>query len=135
MEDIQFILQVHLNMFLIFSLLIVGGVPLILDGSPATHDALRGEGDFQRTILAIKNLVNEKIPTFVSFTAHKTNYRYFGHVADISRHLRVTRVWGDRMIPFEKETSIEPLDKIETKAFFRIMRKARWKNNLRWPRR
>lgn len=102
-------------------------VQVSMDGARETHDGIRGPGNFERTISAIKHLVRQKIRTLISFTAHRGNYHDFPSVARIGRKLRVSRVWADRLIPYGN--GAEMLNQIlkpdETREFFTILHQER----------
>lgn len=74
-------------------------VQVSIDGSQDTHDSIRGAGSHERAVAGIKLLVCAKIPTYISFTAHRGNYHDFPQVAQLGRRLGVARVWADRMVP------------------------------------
>ncbi|MEN8216693.1 MAG: hypothetical protein ABFS56_10035 [Pseudomonadota bacterium] len=65
----------------------------------AQQEESSGKGNLAQTITAIKNLRRQKIPTLISFTAHRQNFHEFPEVARLGRRLRVNRVWADRLIP------------------------------------
>jgi radical SAM protein with 4Fe4S-binding SPASM domain len=110
----------------------VGFVQVSVEGAQATHDRIRGAGDYARTVAAIEHLVGAGIRTLISFTAHRDNYREFADVARLGRRLRVSRVWADRLIPWGSGTDLreQVLTPDETREFLRIMRKAR--RGARW---
>lgn len=76
-----------------------GFVQVSLEGRPETHDAIRGPGDFERVVQAIRCLKKAAVDVLISFTAHSGNFREFGDVAAIARKLGVKRVWADRFVP------------------------------------
>ncbi len=103
-----------------------------IDGTPATHDGLRGAGDHERTVAAVERLVGAGIPTVISFTAHRGNYREFEDVARLGRRLGATRVWADRLIPMGRGAALDTLTPEETRALFASMRRARDEARRRW---
>jgi len=107
-------------------------VQVSIDGTQATHDRIRGAGDFKRATSAVKHLVREHIPTLISFTANRSNFREFEKVAQLGMRLRVERVWADRFIPLGRgsEQQKEVLTPDETRELFEIMYRARCKR--RW---
>lgn len=110
-------------------------VQVSLEGTEPTHDRIRGAGDFQRTVAAIKRLVRFRVPTMISFTAHRTNYREFPEVARLGVRLGVAKVWSDRLIPAMARgvmTAMECLDTVETQEFFALMAAARREAQRRW---
>jgi len=102
-------------------------VQVSMEGAQVTHDRIRGLGNFERTVSALKYLVRERIRTLISFTAHRGNYREFSKVARIGRKLKVSRVWADRLIPSGIGSSLREqiLTPEETHKFIEIMKKAR----------
>jgi radical SAM protein with 4Fe4S-binding SPASM domain len=106
-------------------------VQVSVEGAPATHDRIRGRGNFDRTVAAIRHLVGEGIRTLISFTAHRYNFREFPEVARLGRRLGVARVWADRLIPSGQtfsqpgQLSLTTLTPEETREFLEIMHRAR----------
>ncbi|MDP6555066.1 MAG: radical SAM protein [Pirellulaceae bacterium] len=107
-------------------------VQVSIEGSRVTHNEIRGSGNFERTVSAIKHLVRARIRTLISFTANRLNYQEFPEVARLGRRLRVSRVWADRLIPWGIGSAMKEqvLTHAQTREFFEIMRKehsqARW---------
>jgi radical SAM protein with 4Fe4S-binding SPASM domain len=102
-------------------------VQLSLEGKEATHDSIRGEGSYAKTVEAIRHLKKEGLRVLVSFTAHRANYREFGAVASIGRGLKVDRVWADRLIPsgVGSQMRYHALTPMETREFLEIMKRSR----------
>jgi radical SAM protein with 4Fe4S-binding SPASM domain len=102
-------------------------VQVSIEGSQTTHDDIRGTGNFDRTISAVKHLVRARVRTLVSFTAHRGNFREFPEVALLASRLGAARVWADRIIPAGtgKDLEKQVLTPEETQELFRLMRKAR----------
>ena len=102
-------------------------VQVSIEGSASTNDAIRGHGVFDDTVRGLEALIRENIPTVVSFTAHKGNFREFREVARIGRDLGVSRVWADRLIPCGSGSDLKDglLTPEETREFFEIMYTAR----------
>jgi len=109
-------------------------VQLSVEGAKTTHDRIRGPGNFDRTVSALKHLAKEQIRTFISFTAHRDNFREFAEVAQLGRKLRVSRVWADRLIPSGTGSALQEqmLTPDETREFFEMMLRARNKGKRRW---
>jgi len=74
-------------------------VQISIDGDQVTHDQIRGEGAFERSIEGIRRLKAEGIEVLISFTAHKQNYKSFSKVVQVAKEVEVDRVWSDRLIP------------------------------------
>ncbi len=112
-------------------------VQVSIEGSQATHDKIRGAGNFDRTVDALRLLTRERIRTLISFTAHRDNYREFSCVAQLGRKLGVSRVWADRLIPCGSGSDLREcvLTPQETREFFQIMAAERKKAARRLFRR
>lgn len=54
-----------------------------IDGPEKIHDAIRGEGNFKRTIEGLKLLKKNKIPAFVVTVIHKNNIEHLGEICDL----------------------------------------------------
>lgn len=74
-------------------------VQLSVEGEPATHDSIRGNGSFAGTVRASLALKKAGIRVVWSFTAHSGNYREFPLVAELAEQYGINRLWSDRMIP------------------------------------
>ncbi len=105
-----------------------------IEGTAATHDNIKGKGNFAQTITAIKHLRRERIRTLISFTAHRKNFREFKEVAKLGQRLRVNRVWADRLIPWGSGANLREqiMTQAETKEFFTIMEQAQARANRAW---
>ncbi|MBM7868178.1 radical SAM protein [Heliobacterium gestii] len=109
-------------------------VQVSLEGSRERHETIRGAGTYDQAVAALESLVRHGVRAFISFTAHRGNYRDFPEVAELGRRLKVDKVWADRLIPFGRgeglaEASLTPE---ETRAFFEIMAGARRKAERSW---
>lgn len=109
-------------------------VQVSIEGTRDTHDSIRGRGNYERTVSAIKHLVRERVRTIISFTAQRANYREFYEVARLGRRLRVSRVWADRLIPCGNGSALsgQMLTPDETHEFFEIMHRERIKAKRSW---
>lgn len=86
-----------------------------LEGMEITNDAIRGKGTFKKIIKSVQILLDENIRTFISFTAHKDNYKDFPKVVELGKQLGVEKVWTERLCPCGrglamKQTMLEPLE-------------------------
>lgn len=70
-----------------------------LDGDREIHDTLRGEGDFDRTLDAIRICSAEGLSVSVSFTAHRGNINTLNSVAKVAYEAGADYLWSDRLIP------------------------------------
>lgn len=102
-------------------------VQVSIEGSESTNDKIRGRGTFERTTSALKHLIQEKVHSVISFTAHRDNYHEFPAVARLGVTLGVSRVWSDRLIPWGRGSDLrhQMLTPEETREFFEIMVKTR----------
>lgn len=107
-------------------------VQVSIEGSRARHDAIRGFGSYDRTVSSIRHLVKEHIRTFISFTAHRANFREFPDVVRLAQRLGAARVWADRLIPTGGGSELDFLTRDETLEFFQIMHKARARAARKW---
>ncbi len=109
-------------------------VQVSIEGDQETHDRIRGQGNFEQVVAAIRHLVKARVPTSISFTAHQGNFREFPQVAQLGRKLGVTRIWSDRLIPCGGGLDMNVLTPAETEEYIGLMaqsqrRLARWR---RW---
>ncbi len=109
-------------------------IQVSMEGDKEVHDSIRGEGDFDQTVSALKALVRVGIPTMISFTAHRGNFREFPKVARIGRKLKVSKIWSDRFIPNGSghDAGTEPLNPQETREYFEVMESARHESENAW---
>ena len=63
-------------------------VQVSLEGAQPTHDKIRGQGNFEKVVSAIKHLVTARIRTVVSFTAQRRNYRESQYPPFLKKHAR-----------------------------------------------
>jgi radical SAM protein with 4Fe4S-binding SPASM domain len=102
-------------------------VQVSLDGRQVTHDQIRGVGNFEQTLEAIRNLTGKQIHTHISFTAQRHNYHEFLEVARVGRKLKAQLVWSDRVIPAgrnREELETQALSPDETREWLDILGKA-----------
>jgi radical SAM protein with 4Fe4S-binding SPASM domain len=102
-------------------------VQVSMEGGKETNDAIRGAGAYDRTIEALRCLIRERVPSSISFTAHRDNFREFPRVVQLGCELGVGKVWADRLIPCGSGSSLgdKTLTPEETREFFEIMYQAR----------
>jgi radical SAM protein with 4Fe4S-binding SPASM domain len=96
-------------------------VQISIEGGPPTHDAIRGKGDFHRSLRLLSLLKRAHIRTLVSFTAHRANYREFPVVAQYVRQSGGDVLWSDRLVPVGRGSQLETLTPAEARSFFEIM--------------
>lgn len=109
-------------------------VQVSIDGVERTHDQLRGQGNYKKTVEAVQFLVQAGVKTSISFTAHRGNFHEFSQVVELGRKLKVNKVWADRHIPMGQGVSLQDqmLTPEETKELFVSMEKARKQMSRRW---
>jgi len=73
-------------------------VQVSLDGARERHDAIRGEGAFDRALEGIDRLKDQGVHVLVSFTAQKDNFRDFPALSRICHRHRVDKLWWDRVV-------------------------------------
>lgn len=101
-------------------------VQLSVEGTRETHDRIRGEGNYDRVVAGLRNLIRENIFTLISFTAHRQNFREFPEVARLGCRLGVGRVWTDRLIPSGTGKAMEEavMSPTETREYCELIRQA-----------
>ncbi len=97
-------------------------VQVSIDGTPATHDALRGKGQHAAAVVGIQQLVAAGLRVMIAFTAQRDNFREFPDVVRLGQRLSVARVWADRMIPSGQGQMLQGLSAEETREFIELMR-------------
>jgi radical SAM protein with 4Fe4S-binding SPASM domain len=103
-----------------------GFVQVSLDGTPATHDRIRGAGSHARAVAGIRELVAARVPVLVSFTAQRSTFREFPAVARLGRALGVDKVWSDRLIPHGQGAGHdEVMGPADTREWVELMRAER----------
>ena len=102
-------------------------IQVSMEGGREVHDKIRGPGNYDDVVVAIRRLLRAKLPTIISFTAHRENFRQFPEVARLGRALGVDRVWTDRLIPSGAGKAIQGLvmSPAETREYCRVITTAR----------
>jgi radical SAM protein with 4Fe4S-binding SPASM domain len=107
-------------------------VQVSVDGMREAHDAVRGAGNFDRACEAVRTLASEGVPAYLSFTAHRGNFREFSSVARLGGRLGATRVWSDRLIPMGGGAGMETLTPAETREYVGVLATAAKRERRRW---
>lgn len=112
-------------------------VQVSLDGLEPTHDAARGPGSFAAAVTGLRRLRAAGVPSMVSFTAHRGNWREFPGVAALAVRLGAQRVWADRLIPAGRGAQMTDalLSPAETLSFVELVAATRRRWSRRWWRR
>jgi radical SAM protein with 4Fe4S-binding SPASM domain len=107
-------------------------VQISVDGTRELHDQIRGAGSFASAVEAVRHLTRERVPVFLSFTAHRQNFHDFPEVARLAGRLGASRVWADRLIPAGAGASLETLSPEETREFIALMGRTAQQQHRRW---
>lgn len=81
-------------------------VQVSIDGNKKTHEEIRGNGTFDKSMKCLKLLKKYNIQTMVSFTCHKQNYKQLEEVVEIIVKNKIDRFWSDRLIPIDDNKDI-----------------------------
>ena len=74
-------------------------IQISIDGTPETHDSIRGKGTFEKALNSVKLLHENGRDCSVSFTANRLNYKQFPKVAELAFNAGAGLVWTDRVVP------------------------------------
>lgn len=98
-------------------------VQVSMDSGKETHDRIRGAGNFDQVSAGIRRLVRHHVPTIISFTAHRQNFRDFPQVFKAGLKLGAKLVWADRFIPLGQSEAMRELtlSPAETREFVRLV--------------
>lgn len=107
-------------------------VTISLDGNKKSHDAIRGDGVFDKAIVNIKKLVENAIPVMVSTTVNKNNLNSIFELASVLEHLNIS-IWKISPVQsYTKEQFNEMLLPNEWNRFVdSIIQKTKLKINIR----
>lgn len=109
-----------------------------IDGDRQTHDALRAEGDYDRTFRTAERLESHGIPVHISFTANRQNYPSLVQVAKACRKRGITKLWTDRLVPIGNGAELRELEitKEILPDYLKTLRKAQGNRltRLRYPK-
>ena len=97
-------------------------VQVSLDGTKATHDAIRSKGSFESALSGIDALKRNGVKVLVSFTAQRSNASDFAALAAICRDHAVDKLWWDRVVP-ENEKQARELS-LSTAQFVELLETA-----------
>ena len=116
----------------------VAFVQLSIDGDPATHNALRAAGDYERVFATAERLERAGIRTQISFTANRENFRFLPLVAKECRRRGISKLWSDRLVPIGNGAALDGLviDRETLPQYLKAMKKAQggWLAHLRYPK-
>ncbi len=103
----------------------VNDVQISLDGLEATHDNLRGEGSFQRTVKGIRNLTSQGVETNINLTVSRLNVGEAEELVRLAEELGVSAIAFSRLVPTGrgKSLSSQVLSAEEVADFYKELRK------------
>ncbi|MBZ9577956.1 radical SAM protein [Patescibacteria group bacterium] len=81
-------------------------VNISIEGTEEVHDSLRGEGTFNKAVLALENLRKYKIESTVAAMVSRHNYKELPYIVELARNYRATTV---RFQPFSRIFVNDPL--------------------------
>jgi radical SAM protein with 4Fe4S-binding SPASM domain len=99
-------------------------VQISLDGLEPTHDSLRGDGSYNRTLNGIRNLVDQGVETNINLTVSRINMGQTRWLVDLAEELGVSGIAFSRLVPTGrgKELSSETLTRKEVAGFYNELR-------------
>ena len=99
-------------------------VQISLDGLEPTHDSLRGDGSYNRTLNGIRNLVDQGVETNINLTVSRINMGQTRWLVDLAEELGVSGIAFSRLVPTGrgKELSSEALTRKEVAGFYNELR-------------
>lgn len=112
----------------------VSFVQLSIDGDRQTHDSLRAPGDYDRVFRTAAALEKAGIPTYISFTANRQNYKHLPRVAAACRKYGITKLWTDRLVPIGNGEQLRELaitDEV-LPQYLQALKKAQGSRLTRW---
>ena len=99
-------------------------VQISLDGMRRKHEAIRGQGSFEKAVQGMQQLIAAKIRTTVSFTATRRNYQDLLRLSFFCNRLNVHHLWTDRVIPSPGDKKGLSLGPDEVRKYIRLLRLA-----------
>lgn len=79
-------------------------IQVSIDGSVTDiHNAIRGQGSFEKTIEAVRLLKKKELSVSVMFTLHKQNVHDVIHVVDMAEKLGVDFLTVERLVPQDEK--------------------------------
>lgn len=87
-----------------------------LDGAyPETHDAIRGNGTFERTLNNIRKLIQNNIPVYIMFTLQRSNMHDLPSLFDLAVKEGISGLTIERCVPCGsgahlKESFLTPIE-------------------------
>ena len=109
-------------------------VQMSLEGTKEINDMIRGNGNYDKVMKAVKLLNKEYIQTMISFTIHEGNYKELRKLIWCCRLHGVKRFWTDRLVPIGgvekyKENGIEL---ITTEHYQEVLKILGQEHKLNW---
>jgi radical SAM protein with 4Fe4S-binding SPASM domain len=99
-------------------------VQISLDGLEPTHDSLRGDGSYNRTLNGIRNLVAQGVDTNINLTVSRINMGQTRWLVHLAGELEVSGIAFSRLVPTGrgKKLSGEALTREEVAGFYNELR-------------
>jgi radical SAM protein with 4Fe4S-binding SPASM domain len=97
----------------------LGAVQLSMESSSSeVNDSIRGEGSFEETLRAIKELKGHQFKTSLSTTISQVNCRDIPALINWADHVGVDEIGFDRLIPYGNGKNLPPLSKQELRQVY-----------------
>ena len=110
----------------------VSDVQVSLDGLEATHNSLRGEGSYQRTLKGIRNLVARGLEININLTVSRLNMGETGELVRLAEELGVSAIAFSRLVPTGRGSKLsnQTLSRVEVSDFYKKLREFRGKSRI-----
>lgn len=99
-------------------------IQISLDGATSlTHNFIRGQGTFEKSVKTINMLVKEGIFTSIMFTANNYNYEDVPDIIDLANDLNVSAITVERYTPFHENDELALNSFLVKKIFNNVLEK------------
>lgn len=92
-------------------------VQVSVDGGRHTHDAERGEGNFDKAMAGAALIRRHRVPVYASFTAQRSNMNELDNAIEACRKAHIDYFWTDRLIPFGQSDAANCMNAEELRDF------------------
>ena len=96
-------------------------VQISLDGSKETHDIIRGEGSFEKSMYTVKELTSHNIQTTISTTVNKSNIQSIFELGDILSNYKIKKWQIEMAQAFSERESARALTISEWNTFVDLL--------------
>ena len=100
-----------------------------IDGLEQTHNFIRGENTYNKTIINVKKLLTNKVKVEVQFTANNKNYNEFSQLYKELSSMGIDTILCERYFDQHNE-HLNPLTEDELKIFFKQADKCKSKRSF-----